>query len=89
MNAASSGVERNFAIGERTSPSEPYTRYASPFAPHSFANVLELGELAAGQLTRHDQVADDGRTGEDAELGSAGHLGRVLDLEPEAEVGLV
>ena len=29
---------RNFAIGERTSPLSSKTRYASPFAPHSFAN---------------------------------------------------
>ena len=36
-NASSSPSVRNFAIGERTSRLSSYTRYASPFAPHSFA----------------------------------------------------
>jgi hypothetical protein len=36
-NAASSASERNFAIGERTSPLSSATMYARPRAPHSFA----------------------------------------------------
>ena len=87
--AASSCSERNFAIGERTSPSSSYTRYASPFAPHCFANSSSSSssrrENACG--TRRKRTASRAR--EDAELGAARELGRVLDLEPEAKVGLV
>ena len=87
--ASSSCSERNFAIGERTSPDSSTTRYASPFAPHSFANSSRRPSSARENGARRDEVANDGRAGEDAELGAACDLGRVLDLEPEAHVGLV
>ncbi len=45
-NAASSCSDRNFAIGERTSPSAPWTMYARPFAPHSFATSSSLASSA-------------------------------------------
>ena len=87
-NASSSRSERNFAIGERTS-SPSYTRYARPFAPHSFAisssRCSSARENARGATRKRTVSA----LGEDAELGAARHLGRVLDLEPEAKVRLV
>src|SRR5205823_11516135 len=42
-----------------------------------------------GELLRDAQEPDRLRTGEDAELGPSRDLGRVLELEPEAEVRLV
>ncbi len=51
--------------------------------------LLEASELRARERTRHDEIADHGRTREHAELRSARHLRRVLDLETEAHVGLV
>src|ERR1019366_3799627 len=47
------------------------------------------GELGAREGPRRDEEADGLRAGEDAELGAAGDLRRVLDLDAEAEVGLV
>ena len=52
-------------------------------------DLLELRELAARELLRDAQEAHRRGVGEDAELGAARDLGRVLDLEPEAQVGLV
>ena len=51
--------------------------------------LLEPRLLAARERPRHDDVPDARRVLEDAELGAARDLGRVLDLHPEAEVGLV
>ena len=57
--ASSSASERNFAIGERTSPSSSTTRYARPFAPHSLAisssRCNSLREYACG--TRRNRTA--------------------------------
>src|SRR5262249_37696878 len=51
--------------------------------------LLELRELAARQLAVDAEVAHRRRVGEDAELRVAREGGRVLDLETEAQVGLV
>ena len=60
-----------------------------PFRPPLLGQLLELREVAAAELLRHAQEAHRVRAAEDAELRAARHLGRVLDLEPEARVGLV
>ena len=88
-NAASSASERNFAIGERTSPLSSTTMYARPLAPHSFATSSSRASSAREKALRRDDEADARDVGEHAELRAARHLGRVLDLEPEAKVRLV
>ena len=51
--------------------------------------LLEPLQLAARERFRRDEVADGLRAGEDPELGAARDVGRVLDLEAEADVRLV
>ena len=51
--------------------------------------VLERLHLGPRELLRHGDVAHGLRVGEDAELGAARRLGRLLDLHPEAQVGPV
>ena len=51
--------------------------------------LLEPFEVGPRVLLRNRQVANRRRVGEDLELRAARELGRVLDLEPEAQVGLV
>ena len=70
-SARARGSERNLAIGERTSPASSKTRYARPFAPHSFATSSSRRELAAGERLRNREVAHARRVREDAELGAA------------------
>ena len=60
-----------------------------PLRPPLLGQLLELGEVAAAELLRHAQEADGVGVLEDAELGAARHLGRVLELEAEARVRLV
>ena len=60
-----------------------------PLRAPLLGDLLEPCLLAARERPRHDDVADARRVLEDPELGAARHLGRVLDLQPEAEVGLV
>ena len=50
---------------------------------------LQLVELAARERLRHAQEAHGLSAREDAELRAARELGRVLELEPVAQVGLV
>ena len=57
--------------------------------PPRLGHVLELLHLRAGELARDAQVAHRLGVREDAELGAAGDLRRLLDLEAEAKVGLV
>ena len=73
---------RDLAVGAEDDVGEPLR------APR-LGHVLELLDLPAGELARHAQVPDGGRVREDAEAGAARQLGRVLDLEAEAQVGLV
>ena len=51
--------------------------------------VLERLHLGARELPRHGEVAHARRVREDAELGAARRVGRLLDLHPEAQVGPV
>ena len=51
--------------------------------------VLERLHLGARELPRHGEVAHAWRIREDAELGAARRVGRLLDLHPEAQVGPV
>ena len=51
--------------------------------------LLEPLEIGARVLLRDGQVANRGGAREDLELRAPRELGRVLDLEPEAQVGLV
>ena len=88
-SASSSCSERNLAIGERTSPASSRTMYARPFAPHSFANSSSSASSLRERRLRHAEEAHGLGAREDAELRAARRLGRVLDLEPEAQVGLV
>ena len=60
-----------------------------PLRPPLLREVLELLEVGPRVLLRDREVADGRRAGEDLELGAARELGRVLDLEPESQVGLV
>ena len=60
-----------------------------PLRPPLLRELLELREVAAGVRLRHAQEAHGIGTLEDAELGAAGDLGRVLELEREARVRLV
>ena len=87
--ASSSACERNFAIGERSSPDSSRASHASPFAPRSFAMLLERRELCTRERARHAEETDGLCPGEDAELRAPGRLRRVLELEAEARVGLV
>ena len=57
--------------------------------PPALDELLELRDLAARQLALHPEEAHGRRVREDAELGAAGQLCRLLDLETEAKVGLV
>ena len=59
------------------------------FRPPFLGERLQPVELCARELLRDAQVAHRRRVREDAELRPARQLGRVVDLEPEAEVGLV
>ncbi len=52
-------------------------------------DLLELREVAARELPRHAEEPHGGGVGEHLEGRPARHLGRLLDLEPEAQVGLV
>ena len=60
-----------------------------PLRPPLLRDLLEPSEIAARELLRHAQEAHRLRAREDAELGAARDLGRVLELEPEARVRLV
>ncbi len=60
-----------------------------PLCSPLLRELFEPRLLGAGERPRHDDVADARRVLEDAELGAPRHLGRLLDLQPEAEVGLV
>src|SRR4029078_10624660 len=100
--ASSSCSERNFAIGERSSPLSSRTTYDRPVAPRSSASAsvrlalvavflcerLECPELGARVRPRHAQEPARVGAGEDAELRAARELGRVLELEGEARVGV-
>src|SRR5205823_6683874 len=57
--------------------------------PPFLRELLELGELAAGERARYSQESHGVRSGEDAELRAARRLRRVLDLERKAKIGLV
>ena len=60
-----------------------------PLRPPLLGERLEPVELGPRELLRDADEAHGGRIGEDAELGVARELGRVLDLELEAQIGLV
>ena len=60
-----------------------------PLRPPLLREGLELLEIGPRVFLRHGEVADGRRAGEDLELGAPRELGRVLDLEAEAQVGLV
>ena len=60
-----------------------------PLRPPLLRELLELRQVAAAELLRHAQEPHGLGALEDAELGAARHLGRVLELEPEARVRLV
>src|SRR5262249_34912718 len=60
----------------------------SPRAP-LLRDLFELREVGPAQLARNAQKSDGCGTREDAELRAARDVGRVLDLEAEAEVRLV
>ena len=57
--------------------------------PPTLDQLLELRDLATRQFALHTEEAHGGRTREDPELGATGQLRRLLDLEAEAEIGLV
>ena len=52
-------------------------------------DFLERRELAPREGLRHAEEPDGVGPGEDPELRSPGHRGRVFQLEAEAQVGLV
>src|SRR6185312_10454013 len=60
-----------------------------PFGPPFLRVLLELLEVGARVLLWNGDVANSGRSREDLELRVARQLGRVFDLEPEAEIRLV
>jgi len=60
-----------------------------PLRPPFLGERLQPLEVGARELLRHSQEANSRRVREDAELRAARHGGRVLDLEPEAQVRLV
>ena len=60
-----------------------------PLRAPLLGELLELRQVAAAELLRHAQEPHGLGALEDAELGAARHLGRVLELEPEASVRLV
>ena len=60
-----------------------------PLRPPLLGERLEPVELGARELLRDADEPHGGRIGEDAELGVARELGRILDLELEAQIGLV
>ena len=73
--------------GSRPSPRRGYV--GEPLRAALLRGLLERRQLGAGEHLRHAQEANGVGGGEDAELGAAGQLGRVLELEPESCVGLV
>ena len=81
--------ERNFAIGERTSPLLVADEVREPLRAPLLRELLERRELGARERPRHAQEPHGLGAGEDAELRAARRLGRVLELEPEARVRLV
>ena len=60
-----------------------------PLGAPLLGELLELRQVAAAELLRHTQEPHGLGAFEDAELGVARDLGRVLELEPEARVRLV
>ena len=69
-SASSSASERNFAIGERTSPSLVDDEVGEPFRAPLLRDLLEPCELAARERLRRDEEAHGRRVREDAELAS-------------------
>ena len=80
---------RNFAIGERTSPALVVDEICEPLRAPLLREVLELLQLAARERLRRNEVAHRLGVREHPELRVARERGRVLDLQTEAEVGLV
>ena len=60
-----------------------------PLRPPLLRDLLEPLQLRPRERARRDEEAHRLRPAEYAELRAARHLGRVLDLEAEAKVGLV
>ena len=57
-DASSSSAERNFAIGERTSPSSSIDEVREPLRSPLLGELLEPLELGARELLRHAEEAD-------------------------------
>ena len=60
-----------------------------PFAAPLLRQLLQRGELGARELLRHGQTLDARRLREHLEVGVAGLRSEVVQLEAEAQVGLV
>src|SRR5688572_11168747 len=87
--------ERELVLGEELGDRRTHLavlrvdEVGEPLRPPLLRNLLEALELRARERLRHADEADGRCLPEDAELRAACGLGRVLDLEPEAQVGLV
>ena len=94
-SSATKSAGRAFGHAERRSSSRSdeelrdLREVREALRPPLLRERLEPSVLGARERLRDDEVANAGRVREDAELGAARHLGRVLDLHPEPEVGLV
>ena len=67
----------------------PVDDVSQPACSPLLGELLQFRQIAARVGSRRAQEANARRLREDAELGAASDLGRVLDLEPEAQIGLV